>query len=150
MKLTTATPTLATVKRDFDSLFDRFLRGPLFPDFAPMAAATPAITWEPALDFSETEKEYLVRLEAPGFHRENLDVAYDGNILTLKGHRELRQEQKGEEFLWQERQEGSFMRSLRLPLPIVEGKIEAAYENGVLMVHLPKQMPSPKAKIAIR
>lgn len=149
MKLMVRSPTLATVKQDVDTLVDRFFRGPMFPEFAPFAPS-PAATWEPVLDFSETEKEYLVRLEAPGFHKENLDVKFDGTILTVTGHRELRNEMKGEEYLWKEREEGRFIRTIRLPSPVDESKIEAMYENGVLFVKLYKFAPTPKAKIAIK
>lgn len=149
MKLMTRTPTMAPMKRDFDALFDRFFRGPLFPEFGPVAAAAMP-TWEPALDLTETEKEYLVRLEVPGFHRENLDVKFDTGLLTLTGHREIRNEAKGEDFLWQEREEGRFTRSIRIPTPVEETKVDAMYENGVLQVRLPKLTPSPKAKIAIK
>jgi HSP20 family protein len=92
----------------------------MFPDVFPMRAIESA--WEPALDFSETEKEYLVRLEVPGFHRENLDVKFDAGLLTISGHRELQSEAKGEEYLWQERQAGRFARTLRLPAPVAGDK----------------------------
>ena len=148
MKLMKPVPTFATVKRDFDTLFDRALRGPLFPEFAPAPAVAP--TWEPALDFSETEKEYVVRLEVAGFHKENLDVKLDGEMLTITGLREFRNEIKGEEFLWQEREEGRFARTIRLPAQVMEEKIEASYENGILTVKLPKLQPIPRARIAIK
>ena len=47
---------------------------------------------EPALDLSETEKEVIVRLEVPGFHKENLDVKFENDLLTIAGHREYRNE----------------------------------------------------------
>jgi HSP20 family protein len=142
------TPTLATTRRDWDNLFDRVFRGPMFPEVAPLTNV--GQIWEPALDFSETEKEYLVRLEAPGFHKENLDVKFDGNVLTLTGQRELRNDMKDEEFIWHEREEGRFTRSLRLPALIDETKIEASYEHGLLVIRLPKMTPAPKARIAIK
>lgn len=148
MKLVKTPPTLATMKRDMDTMFERLFRGPLFPELAPMRTIETA--WEPVLDFSETEKEYVVRLEVPGFHRENLDVKFEGGLLTMSGHRELRAETKGEEYIWQEREEGRFLRTLRIPAPVLEDKVEAHYENGVLVVRLPKLESAPKAKIAIK
>lgn len=148
MKLTKPMPTVGTVKRDFDTLFDRMFRMPLLPELP----VTPAFegAWEPALDLTETEKEFLVRIEVPGFHKENLDVKFDAGLLTITGTREVRNEMKGEEFLWQERAEGRFVRSIRLPTPVVEAAVEATYENGVLLVKLPKREPAVKAKIAIK
>ena len=147
MKLMKAAP-FAPVRREFDTMFERLFRSPLFPDL-PVMTAEPAV-WEPALDLTETEKEFLIRIEVPGFHRENLDVKYETGVLTISGTRQFRNELKQEEFLWQERIEGRFVRSLRIPTPVVEGEVEASYENGVLTVKLPKHQPAPKAKIAIK
>lgn len=148
MKLVKTPPAPAAIKRDIDTLFDRLFRGPMFPEVFPMRAIESA--WEPALDFSETEKEYVVRLEVPGFHKENLDVKFDAGLLTISGHRELQAEGKGEEYLWQEREHGRFARTLRLPAPVVPEKIEATYENGMLLVKLLKVEPAVQSKIAIR
>ncbi len=134
--------------RDFDRVFDRFFRTPLFPEMIP--ARTLEALWEPALDLSENDREFLVRLEVPGFHKENLDVKFERDLLTITGHREIRNEVKDEEFLWKEREEGQFTRTLRIPAPVDEAKLEANYENGILMVKLPKLAPAPKAKIAIK
>jgi HSP20 family protein len=148
MKVMKTAPAPLAARRDWENMFDRILRSPLFPELTPMK--TLEALWEPALDFSEAEKEFVVRLEAPGFHRENLDVKYDNDMLTISGHREYRDEVKSEDFLWKEREEGRFTRTLRIPAPVNEAKVEALYENGVLTVKLPKMEPVAKAKIAIK
>jgi HSP20 family protein len=106
--------------------------------------------WEPALDFSENPKEYVVRLEVPGMTRDDLDVNLDGNLLTISGKRELHRQEKGEDFLWEEREEGRFMRTLRLPAAVQDAKIDANYAEGVLTVRLPKMEPVAKSKITIK
>jgi len=138
---------MAPVK-DVDRFFDRFFNTPLWPIAAPRAAAE--VMWEPVLDFSETPKEYVVRLEIPGVTRDDLDVNLDGNLLTLSGKREFNKHEKEEDFLWEERIEGRFARTLRLPGAVQDGKIEALYNEGVLTVKLPKMEPSAKSKIAIK
>ncbi len=147
MKLIKTAPMLPVAGRDWNNFFDRLFTSPLFPERAPIG--TSLRTWEPALDLSETEKEFVARLEVPGFHKENLDVHYDGEMLVLSGHRTLQKDQEGEDFLWHEREEGQFMRSIRLPKPVDEKKVKAEYQEGVLTVSLPKVAPTPKAKIAI-
>jgi HSP20 family protein len=148
MKLMKAAPTMATMRNDFDRLFDRFFTTPLWP------LTTPRMTtegmWEPSLDFSENPKEYVVRLEVPGITRDDLDVNLDGNLLTLSGKRELHKQEKGEDFLWEEREEGRFMRTLRLPTAVEQAKIDANYNDGILTVRLPKAEPLAKSKIAIK
>lgn len=141
------TAPLATVRQDMDRVFERLFGGALWPELPRAKAFEPL--WEPALDFSEGEKAYVVRLEIPGVTRDDLDVTIDGTLLTLSGKREVREEKKGEDFLWQERQMGRFMRTLRLPAPVRESEVMATYENGILTVTLPK-MPLPsKNKVTI-
>lgn len=106
--------------------------------------------WEPVLDLSETEKGFVVRLEAPGMAQDDFDVDLDRTLLTISGKRELRSEEKGEDYLWHERQEGRFLRTIRLPNAVQEDKIEAAYADGVLKIKLPKAMQTPKTKAAIK
>jgi HSP20 family protein len=142
------TPTMAAMRNDFDRLFDRFFSTPLWPITTPRLA--PEGMWEPSLDFSENPKEYIVRLEVPGITRDDLDVNLDGNLLTLSGKREFHRHEKGEEYLWEEREEGRFMRTLRLPAAVDQGKIDANYADGVLTVKLPKAEPQSKSKIAIK
>jgi HSP20 family protein len=147
MKVMKAPPTLTTMRQDLDRVFDRFFEPTFFPLGASRALET---MWEPTLDLSETEKEFIVRLEAPGMARDDFDVDLDRNLLTISGKREFHKEEKGEDYLWQERQEGRFMRTIRLPTLVQEDKIEAGYIDGVLQVKLPKLQPTAKTKVTIK
>jgi HSP20 family protein len=151
MKVMKAAPVVGKVKEDIDRLFDRFFSTPfatepLFPSFEAM----PEGSWTPAFDLAETDKEYVVRLEVPGIHRENLDITLRDNLLTITGKREVVQEGSGETYLWNEREFGRFIRKMRLPTAVVENKIEATYQDGILVVHLPKAMPAPANRILIK
>ena len=141
MKLMKAAPT------DFERVFERFFE----PTFWP-AATTRKLEamWEPTLDLSETEKEFIVRLEAPGMARDDFDVDLDRNLLAISGKRELHKEVTGEDYLWQERQEGRFLRTIRLPAGVQENKIEATYLDGILTIKLPKAVETPKTKVTIK
>src|SRR3989304_3328640 len=67
MKLMRATPTLGTMKQNLARVFERFFE----PTFWPLGTQRGMETmWEPTLDFSETEKEFIVRLQGPGGGRE--------------------------------------------------------------------------------
>jgi HSP20 family protein len=148
MQLMKAQPNFATVKQDLDRIFGRFFEPTFWPLNTP--PRTPELVWEPILDFSETAKEYLVRLEAPGMTRDDFDVDIDNNLLTLSGKREFHKEEKNEEYLWQERQEGRFFRTIRLPVPVQEDKIEASYKDGLLFVRLPKAEVTARTKVTIK
>lgn len=153
MKLITKTPAGApAIVRDIDEMFDRFFNAPVpFPalTFEPIRKALEG-TWMPAVDLTETEKELIIRAEVPGVPRENLDVQLDGDVLTLTGHREKKTTEKDENMLWEEREAGKFVRTLRLPKAVEANKVEAIYNDGVLTVHLPKLEQTAKNKILIK
>jgi HSP20 family protein len=152
MKVMKAAPIVGKVKEDIDRLFDRFFTTPFIeePFFPAVENFTSVAGWVPVFDMTENEKEYVVRLEVPGIHKENLDINLRDNVLTITGKREVTQEQKTEMYLWKEREFGRFARTLRLPSPVVENKIEALYQDGVLVVRLPKAVPTPANNILIK
>jgi HSP20 family protein len=150
MRVAMRAPTtgkLGEIDRFFDRFFaPGFLPEPLVPEYGYEAVAE----WMPMLDLVETADEFTVRLEVPGIHRENLDIQLTGQMLTVTGKRELATEIPGETFLLKERLYGKFVRKLRLPVPVTENKVVATYEDGVLLVHLPKAVPAPASKILIK
>jgi HSP20 family protein len=154
-KVTKAAPIIGQVKDDIDRVFDRFFTTPLFgeallPGFPFEQMGAVGGEWAPALDLTETEKEYIIRCEVPGIHKENLDINLTGNVLRITGHKEAVQEGKGETYLYREREVGKFVRTLRLPFPIEEGKIDAAYQDGILTVHVPKTATALSKKVLIK
>ena len=74
----------------------------------------------------------------------------DANVLTLSGRREVLKDEENEKYVWHEREEGRFMRSMRLPTTVAEDKIKGSVDHGVLVVHLPKAEPAVKSKILIK
>lgn len=144
----TARPTLRRVTPEVDRMFER-----VFPEsfLGNLFEPVPTITdWVPACDVTETDAEYIVRLEAPGIHKENLDVKLAGDLLTITGHREHMEQKRGETELWKEREIGKFLRTMRLPAPVVEAEIKASYEDGVLNIRLPKVAKAVENKISIK
>jgi HSP20 family protein len=146
MKLAKLNPILSNVEK-IDRLFDPFFAGPLFPELMVKGFES---TWVPTLDLAENDAAFVIRCEVPGMPKENLDVKLTGEILTISGHREAVKEAPGEYFLYREREAGKFVRTLRLPVPVTEGKIEAHYIDGVLQVTLPKAAPEVRSKITIK
>ncbi len=142
---TSSTPTRYPVTRDnLDRMIDRFLTGDLLP------TRDVESLWTPSLDFSETDKEYVVRLEAPGIPKDDLEVKLDGQTLTLSGRRDFASEEQTEEFFWREREQGRFMRVLQLPAAVDPARVDARYDHGVMTVRLPKREPAGKTQIPIK
>jgi HSP20 family protein len=153
MKLAKATPFAVRMPEEIERVFDRFFGNRLYnePLFGALPLAeTPEMEWTPALDLTETDKEFIARIEVPGIPRENLDVKLVGDLLTISGKREKVHEAKGEIYVWKETAVGKFLRTIRLPAPVLEGKVEATYQEGVLTVHMPKVAPLAESKILIK
>ena len=96
--------------------------------------------FSPAIDLNETEQAYLVRCDLPGLDKDKINITVQNNSMTLQGIRENQNETKDEKsgHYAQERSYGSFARSISLPGPVDESRINAEYKNGVLTVTLPK------------
>ena len=149
MALVKTLPTIPSAKREVEDFVDRFLRFPFrATDFGPIARM--AEGFSPPLDLVESEKEYVLRLEVPGIPRENLDVNLVGEILTVSGHREKMERKEHENMLWEEREEGRFVRTVKLPQAVDAAEIDATCQEGVLTVKLPKAEPAVKSKIVIK
>lgn len=150
MRIVKAAPVMAKVRNDIDQVFDRLFHTTFAPDTlfrAPDAAPAP---WLPAFDLAETETEFVVRLDVPGAHRENLDIALAGTLLTLSGRRELPAAEATDRYLLAEREWGEFHRMIRLPAPVLQENITASYQDGVLLIHLPKVPSAIANKILIK
>ncbi len=145
MKLTKPAPT-TIIREDFENLFDRFF-GRSLAGQPPRVFET---MWAPSLDFSEDEKDYIVRVEAPGIPKEDLEVNLEGQVLTVSGRRSFEKEEQREEYFWREREQGRFVRTVRLPGPVDSAKVEANFDNGVMTIRLPKADADTRTRITVK
>ena len=145
--LTNRLPAPLTAVPELERFIDRVFNAPMFPTqlLPPIETA-----WLPPLDYLETEKCFIIRLEVPGIPKENLDIHLDGLVLMISGHREIVKDVDIELFLVQERMAGKFVRSVRLPTPVLEDRIEAVVQDGVMTITLPKVQVAPKSRITIK
>jgi HSP20 family protein len=152
MRVALRTPIAGKLGEEFDRVFDRLLAPRLYtePLLPPFPFETAGTEWMPIMDVIENGAEYIVRLEAPGIHKENLDINLIGEIVTITGKREMVPEVEGEGYLVRERVYGKFARTIRLPVPVAEKKVTAEYRDGVLLVYLPKTEPAPATKVLIK
>ena len=92
----------------------------------------------PLLNFYELEDEYLLTAELPGTRAEDFDLTIAGGILTMKGERLEPDGVADDRFRRHERFRGTWQRSVSLPKRVQEEKLTAAFNNGILKIHLPK------------
>ena len=109
--------------------------------------------WVPAIDVAENATSYLVAAELPGVRGEDLDISFEQNVLTIRGSKRPAWEQKeGEELrvYTAERSAGSFERAVRLPEFVDGDRIEARFEDGLLLITIPKSPAAQPRKIPVK
>lgn len=122
-------------RRPFPNLFDDFFNNSFIAGFNTSMRS----------DIKEREHEYLLEVEMPGYTKENIEVeCHDGHLTISAANSQENDEQKSN-YIRQERQYGRITRSYRID-GIDEDKITAAYQNGVLILTLPKNSDSADKK----
>jgi HSP20 family protein len=106
-------------------------------------------TTTPAMDVVETDKQYSLKLNAPGYTKEQISVDVDGNTLIVRGSASEEKEEEGETWIRRERSQNSFTRSVLLGPEIDPSKIKASLKDGILNVQVPKDVTKAQKKITI-
>ena len=88
------------------------------------------------LDVYTTPEEIVIIASLPGLTPDEVDIALEGDTLTIRGA--LRPPLENVGYLFQERPYGSFSRTLTLNVAVEADQAEAVFENGVLTLTLPK------------
>lgn len=133
---------LESFRNEMEKLFrEAFGRRKLLPE--PSYEAI----WSPAIDMFETENEVVVKAMLPGLKKEDLELSFTDDTLTIKGESKLTEETKKKNYYRREIACGQFLRTIAIPVPIKEDQIEAEFKDGILEVRLPK---SEEAKPKVR
>lgn len=105
--------------------------------------------WAPLMDIEETKDELVVKAEIPGMTKEDIKIQIANDVLSISGERKHEEESKDKTYHRIERVYGKFQRIIRLPTEVQSSKTKAAYENGVLTIHIPKSEEVKPREIAI-
>ena len=110
---------------------------------------TAARTWMPLANISESENEYLIKIELPDAKKEDVKIAVADGIITISGGRKLEREDKAENAIRVESMYGAFTRSFVLPDCVDANGIRAEAKDGVLRIHVPKAETKKPGPLAI-
>jgi len=108
----------------------------------------------PAVNVIEGADEFRIELAAPGVYKEDFNIALDNDVLDISVDKvftesdEVKENYTRKEFNYQ-----NFKRSFNLPDSVLGTEISASYENGVLLIVLPKREEAkvqPKRVIEIK
>jgi len=121
---------MMTLREAMDRLFDDAFTRPLNLKDGGLSA--------PAVDMYQTDDEVVVKAALPGFKADEVQINVTGDVLTIRGERESDEEQKEKSWHIREQRWGSFERSISLPTDVVSEKAQADFDNGILIITLPK------------
>lgn len=127
---------------EFDRLFDNFL--PTLPS----TGFSEQQLMDVRIDVNESDKEIRIRAEIPGVAEKDIEVQLTREMLTIRGEKQIEQEEKEKNYHLLECRYGSFARSIRLPFEAKPDNISASFKNGVLTVTVPK--PEKPAETSTR
>jgi len=91
-----------------------------------------------SIDLVETDEEFVVTADLPGFERDEVDIQVTDHTLRIEADREEDTEEREADFLRRERRHESMHRSIRLPDEVDKESVGARMKNGVLTVTLPR------------
>jgi len=107
-------------------------------------------SWLPAVDVFDTQDAVVLKAELAGMKPDDIQIEVEDNVLTIKGERKFEEKVDEERYYRVERRFGSFQRSLALPQGVKADQIEAAYDEGILTVTVPKAEQEKPKRIEVQ
>ncbi len=125
------------LKREMDQLFDEFFGRRTSLTKAEKTFPATEIYFPP-VDIYEKAEEIVIKAGIPGVKKEDINISFLENTLTIRGERRRDEEIKDEDYYHLEQHYGSFSRSITLPMKLNPEGMKANYKDGILEIILPK------------
>ena len=120
----------------------------------PAGSILPAMRGAVPLDVIEKGDSFEVRASLPGIKAEDVHIMVQGDRLTIRGETSSDDERKGDQkednWILRERRSGSFYRSITLPSQLDADRATARFENGVLVLEIPKAETAKAKRVSIQ
>ncbi|MDX1639398.1 MAG: Hsp20/alpha crystallin family protein [Balneolaceae bacterium] len=105
--------------------------------------------WAPNTDMVENDNEYVIKMDLPGIPKEDVNITFKDNRLTISGERQQEEKEEKENYMRRERYVGNFLRSFTLPNAVKEDDIKAKFKDGVLRITVRKTEESKPKTVKI-
>lgn len=135
--------SLMGLHREMDRLFNEALRSFGMPSFNSTDASMSSL-YRPQIDVSGDDNRYEIALDVPDMSESDIAIDVRDDVLTIKGQKEQRTENKDKHFYRVERSYGSFQRTLSLPDDANADEIKAELDKGVLRLEIPRRQIAAK------
>jgi HSP20 family protein len=102
------------------------------------------------MDVTDKGEKFEIKVDLPGVKKEDIEVAIEGNRVSVCATvKEEKKVKEGEKLLHEERYTASYARAFELPAEVTEAGSDAAYENGVLTLTLPKRASAATKRLEV-
>lgn len=115
---------------------------------SPFTAPTAGVY--PLMNLTEDSDNFYIRAELPGIKADDLEISATGDTLSIGGERRFTPEDETARYHRRERESGKFNRVITLPKQIDTEKVEAATNDGILTVVLPKTEAAKPRQISVK
>ena len=133
----------------FDSIFDEMI-GKAFPSFErEFGVDFFGNNSYPKVDVIDTPDAIEFEAEIPGLDKEDVSVEFEKGILSISGTKRNQEDRDNITYIKKELKKSSFTRSFKLSDSFNCDKIKAKFENGLLLISVPKKKPEKSKKIKI-
>jgi HSP20 family protein len=99
------------------------------------------------LELKETDGDFTVRAEVPGFAQKDLEISLEPRSLKIAGKRETKEQEKKGKMIRSELCADQILRTIDLPADVDTSKATASLKNGVLTIDLPKAVHAKAVRI---
>ncbi len=140
-------PHYSVNKNLVDEMYNNFLKNDYHENYVKNGAK------QPATNVFETETDFKLEMLLPGFAKEDVQINYHKNLLTIKVDKEKKDENAEEAFTYAHREFGTFNfeKQFKIPNSVNIETVDAKFENGILSIVLPKKEEAlEKAPVEIK
>jgi len=116
----------------------------------PSVAGQSMRAFVPAMDVYETDKAVVVETPLAGVNADDVKVSVEKGVLTVQGESKKEHEVEEKNYYRKEVRSGAFFRQVALPASVLEDKVLAEFEEGMLKITCPKSAPAKTKNVNVR
>jgi len=99
------------------------------------------------LNVFESDSEFTVRAEVPGFGSKDIEVIVEPLHLAISGKRETNEDKENGKMICSESRADQIFRVLDLPSVVDTSRVSTSLKDGILIVGLPKAQNVEKGRV---
>lgn len=136
-----------SVLSDFPTFFSDFFNDSWFDSNREWMAKVPSS------NIKEQDDAFIIEMAVPGLQKDDFHIHVDNGVLTVSSEAEHQNSENEDNYRRREYNYQSFSRSFTLPESVKAEDIQATYQDGLLMLNIPKKeslQKLPKKEIQVQ